>query len=237
MAGGGLGTGLTAQLAQQQQQLMAMVQTQSLLAAMQAQANANAQAQVQARAKQGSAMGLLPTPLIPRNQSRDLQRQNRKRGRNDSWGGGGNYGNKRDRFDNNRRQQGGNMYRGHNQQNRGRQYQQSQQVKKTGTPDKEKEKTEAEEEEMQDQGDEEEETAQGTRFTFYFILVIHWMKTVVYTRGSAKSDRLTVALHVKGTIKQIGSADKRGVCHFFGLEKHTSMRLSMEDLQFSCFVL
>ena len=157
MAGGGLGSGLTAQLAQQQQQLMAMVQTQSLLAAMQAQANANAQAQVQARAKQGmqSSMGLLPTPLIPRNQSRDLQRQNRKRGRNDSWGGG-NQGNKRERFDHNRRQQGG--YR---QQNRNRPNQQSQQAKKTATPDK----LETKKEEAATEGElheEEDEATQGT---------------------------------------------------------------------------
>ena len=158
MAGGGLGSGLTAQLAQQQQQLMAMVQTQSLLAAMQAQANANAQAQVQARAKQGmqSSMGLLPTPLIPRNQSRDLQRQNRKRGRNDSWGGG-NQGNKRERFDHNRRQQGG--YR---QQNRNRPNQQSQQAKKTATPDKQETKKEeaATEGELHE---EEDEATQGSK--------------------------------------------------------------------------
>ena len=158
MAGGGLGSGLTAQLAQQQQQLMAMVQTQSLLAAMQAQANANAQAQVQARAKQGmqSSMGLLPTPLIPRNQSRDLQRQNRKRGRNDSWGGG-NQGNKRERFDHNRRQQGG--YR---QQNRNRPNQQSQQAKKTATPDKQETKKEeaVTEEELHEEKD---EATQGSK--------------------------------------------------------------------------
>lgn len=180
IGGGGLGSGLTAQLAQQQQQLMAMVQTQSLLAAMQAQANANAQAQVQNKMKPNmpSPMGLLPTPLIPRNQSRDVMRQNRKRGRNDNWGGGGNYGNKRERFDNNRRQQqGGN--RGNNQmQNRGRMNQQSQPAKKVFTLDKvqvkkeatqvtqkEREDVEEEAEAPQDnvKGDKEQEEANSTQ--------------------------------------------------------------------------
>ncbi|XP_068682348.1 DNA ligase 1-like isoform X2 [Montipora foliosa] len=171
MGGTGLGTGLTAQLAQQQQQLMAMVQTQSLLAAMQAQANANAQAQVQARVKpnMASPMGLLPTPLIPRNQSRDMQRQGRKRGRDDSFGRGGNYGNKRERFDNNRRQQGGNQ-RNNQQQNRGRQNQQNQQAKKTVIPEKVKEEKkevaeDGEKVKEEEEEDEQEETAQGDEET------------------------------------------------------------------------
>ncbi|XP_020608100.1 uncharacterized protein LOC110046740 isoform X2 [Orbicella faveolata] len=161
---GGLGSGLTAQLAQQQQQLMAMVQTQSLLAAMQAQANANAQAQVQAQARAKQVMpsplgGLLPTPLIPRTGGRDMQRQNRKR-RNDGWGGGGNYGNKRERFDRNRGQQGNNRF-GQNQQNRGRQGgggAQSQQAKKAVTPDvKETTKDEDAEEEIQEEEEADKE--------------------------------------------------------------------------------
>lgn len=146
--------GLTAQLAQQQQQLMAMVQTQSLLAAMQAQANANAQAQVQSQAKRimpNSLGGLLPTPLIPRTASRDMQRHNRKR-RNDGWGGG-NYGNKRDRPDRNRWQPGFN--RGQNQQNRGRPYGggvQNQQTKKAPATNKEETKNEeAVEEEIEEE--------------------------------------------------------------------------------------
>ncbi|XP_078349676.1 uncharacterized protein LOC144634553 isoform X2 [Oculina patagonica] len=166
-SGGNLGSGLTAQLAQQQQQLMAMVQTQSLLAAMQAQANANAQAQVQAQARgkqvMPSSLGLLPTPLIPRTGGgRDMQnRQNRKR-RNDGWGGGGNYGNKRERFDRNRGQQGNNRG-GQNQQNRGRQGgggPQSQQAKKATAPDeKETKKEEATEEEHHEEAEEDGEDA------------------------------------------------------------------------------
>ncbi|KAJ7354958.1 hypothetical protein OS493_029067 [Desmophyllum pertusum] len=166
MSGGsGLGSGLTAQLAQQQQQLMAMVQTQSLLAAMQAQANANAQAQVHAQGR-GKPMpsplgGLLPTPLIPRtDRARDMQRQNRKR-RNDGWGGGGggNYGNKRERFDRNRGQQGNNRW-GQNQQNRGRPGgvgAQNQQAKKAAAPDeKETKNNKAAEKELQEEETEEE---------------------------------------------------------------------------------
>ena len=134
---------------------------------MQAQANANAQAQVQNKMKPNmpSPMGLLPTPLIPRNQSRDVMRQNRKRGRNDIWGGGGNYGNKRERFDNNRRQQqGGN--RGNNQmQNRGRMNQQSQPAKKFFTPDKVQVKKEATQvtQKVREDVEEEAEAPQGRR--------------------------------------------------------------------------
>lgn len=159
LSGGGNNqtAGLTAQLAQQQQQLMAMVQTQSLLAAMQAQANANAQAQVQQakRAMPNSLGGLLPTPLIPRTGGRDMQRQNRKR-RNDGWGGGGNFANKRDRPDRNRGQQGFN--RGPNFQNRGRQFgggAQNQQAKKATTITKEETKNEANEEEVEEEDVEE----------------------------------------------------------------------------------
>ena len=150
---------------------MAMVQTQSLLAAMQAQANANAQAQVQAQARAKQVMpsslgGLLPTPLIPRTGGRDMQRQNRKR-RNDGWNAGGNYGNKRERFDRNRGQQGNNRF-GQNQQNRGKQGgggPLGQQAKKAVTPDvKETKKDEDVEEEIQE---EEEADKEGKHYSTF----------------------------------------------------------------------